>query len=253
MADANDKGAATAPEAHTSDVDAAASGNDIGARSGSSLGTRPEGRKVIVVLDRASLETVKTKRGDYELLNADDHRRIASKNDRNPSDYRPDILHQELLALLDSPLNKSGRLQVYVRSTSNVLIHINPKTRIPRTFKRFAGLMVQLLHKLKIRSSDGKDVLLKVVKNPVTRHLPAGAAIYGMSCQGTLYNPNLFAAELPEDKQIVFFIGAMASGHLTVNEHPYIEEMISVSEFPLSGSTAINRLLGSIENHWGII
>lgn len=43
--------------------------------------------------------------------------------------------------LFDSPLNRAGLLQVYVHSSNNVLIEINPQTRIPRTFKRFAGLM----------------------------------------------------------------------------------------------------------------
>lgn len=39
----------------------------------------------------------------------------------------------------------SGYLfQVYVRTEKNVLIEINPQTRIPRTFKRFAGLMGKL-------------------------------------------------------------------------------------------------------------
>jgi len=32
-------------------------------------------------------------------------------------------------------------LQVYVHTAKNVLIEVNPHTRIPRTFKRFAGLM----------------------------------------------------------------------------------------------------------------
>ena len=32
-------------------------------------------------------------------------------------------------------------LQVYVQTTLNVLIEINPQIRIPRTFKRFSGLM----------------------------------------------------------------------------------------------------------------
>jgi hypothetical protein len=31
-------------------------------------------RKIIVLLDQASLETVKSKKGDFELLNCDDHR-----------------------------------------------------------------------------------------------------------------------------------------------------------------------------------
>ena len=70
---------------------------------------------------------------------------------------------------------------------------------------------------------------------------------------GNLYNPHQFAAQLPEDKPIVFYIGAMASGHLTVKEYPEMEEMISISNYPLSGAAAIARLLGAIENHWGIV
>ena len=38
------------------------------------------GRKVIVLLDLANLETVKTKNGEFELLNCDDHVAIMKKN-----------------------------------------------------------------------------------------------------------------------------------------------------------------------------
>lgn len=136
-------------------------------------------KQVIVILDIASLETVKTKKGDFQLLNCDDHIGLMKKHNKDPQNYRPDIIHQELMAVLDSPLNKSGKVKVYVHTEKNVLIEINPKTRIPRTFKRFSGLMVQLLHKLKIRSADGNDMLLKVIKNPISRHLPAGARCFG--------------------------------------------------------------------------
>lgn len=50
-------------------------------------------------------------------------------------------LLQMLMTLLDSPLNKAGHLKVYIRTRKNVLIDVNPGLRIPRTFKRFAGLM----------------------------------------------------------------------------------------------------------------
>jgi rRNA small subunit pseudouridine methyltransferase Nep1 len=43
--------------------------------------------------------------------------------------------------LMDSPLNRAGLLQVYIHTEKNVLIEINPQTRIPRTFDRFCGLM----------------------------------------------------------------------------------------------------------------
>jgi len=56
-----------------------------------------------------SLETARTKKG-VELINCDDHEKYIRKLKRNPEDYRPDIAHQCLLALLDSPLNKFQKL-----------------------------------------------------------------------------------------------------------------------------------------------
>lgn len=55
---------------------------------------------------------------------------------------------QCLLMLLDSPLNRAGLLQVYIHTEKNVLIEINPQTRIPRTFARFCGLMGKLTWRL---------------------------------------------------------------------------------------------------------
>ena len=72
---------------------------------------------------------------------------LASTGGRDPAESRPDITHQLLLALLDSPLNKAGRLRVYMQTKNKVLIEVSPTTRIPRTFKRFAGLMGACVHR----------------------------------------------------------------------------------------------------------
>ena len=66
---------------------------------------------------------------------------------------------------------------------------MSPQIRIPRTFKRFAGLMVQLLHKLSIRAANGPHKLLKVIKNPVTDHLPPNARISLLSVTGRCATP----------------------------------------------------------------
>ena len=42
------------------------------------------------------------------------------------------------------------------------MLQINPHVRLPRTFARFCGLIVQLLQKLSIRASNGPEKLLKV-------------------------------------------------------------------------------------------
>ena len=96
------------------------------------------------------------------LLNCDDHGAFLRKHKRDPADYRPDILHQAMLILLDSPLNKAGLLKLFVQSEKGVLIEVSPQIRIPRTFKRFCGLMCQLLFKLSLRASNGPHKLLKV-------------------------------------------------------------------------------------------
>lgn len=91
-------------------------------------------------MEGAQLETIKIGKA-FELLNCDDHPNLLRKHNRDPGSCRPDITHQSLLMLIDSPLNRAGLLQVYIKTEKNVLIEVNPQIRIPRTFKRFAGLM----------------------------------------------------------------------------------------------------------------
>lgn len=179
-------------------------------------------QQILVILDLASLETVKTKKGDFQLLNCDDHIGLIRKFRKDPNEYRPDIIHQELMAVLDSPLNKAGKVKVLVHTEKNVLFEVSSKTRIPRTFKRFSGLMVQLLHRLKIRSADGRDMLLKVVKNPISRHIPAGAKVIGFSHLGELKSPTAFAKTLPTDGPIVLMFGAQATRGILKENHPYV-------------------------------
>ena len=48
---------------------------------------------------------------------------------------------QCLLTLLDSPLNKAGLLSIFIHTSQGLLIEVHPEVRIPRTFKRYSGLM----------------------------------------------------------------------------------------------------------------
>ena len=191
-------------------------------------------KKVIVVLEQASLETVKTKKG-YELASADSHAGLLKKlrKDAKAADFRPDILHRCLLTLQDSPLNKAGHLQVYVHTTKNVLIELSPQVRIARTYRRFAGLMVQLLHRMKIRASDGNAVLLKVIKNPMVIHLPAGAPKIGTSKDGDFVSIDRLVAALPPNEPAVFVVGAHAHGPCEVD---YTERVVCISRYALAAS-----------------
>ena len=158
---------------------------DVSSPATPSSGAPAKTPRVIIVLEKACLETGKVGK-EHVLLNCDDHAGFLRKHKRDPADARPDILHQCMLILLDSPLNKAGLLKLFVRTERGVLIEVSPQIRIPRTFRRFCGLMAQLLFKLSIRASNGPHKLLKVVKNPVTDHLPPNSRIYLLSVQGRL-------------------------------------------------------------------
>lgn len=206
---------------------------------------------VMFVLEKASLEVAKVGK-NYQLLNCDDHANFLRKHKRDPAHYRPDILHQALLAILDSPLNKAGRLKgLYVHTEKNVLIQINPHIRIPRTFKRFCGLMVQLLQKLTIRASNGPEKLMKVVKQPVTRHLPPGARRIGMSYSAPkVVQLQEYVTGANSSSTLVFVVGAMSHGKIEVD---YIDDLVAVSEYPLSAMWCIARICNSLETQWRIL
>ncbi|EDW30780.1 GL13401 [Drosophila persimilis] len=212
-------------------------------------------KRLIIVLEGAQLETVKV-HGTFELLNCDDHAGIMRKNQRDPGSCRPDITHQCLLMLFDSPLNRAGLLQVFVRTEHNVLIEINPQTRIPRTFKRFAGLMVQLLHKFQIRANDSSRRLMSVIKNPITDHLPVGCKKYAMSFSGKLVAncrdlvPHGEEGSVAYDEPVVMVIGAFAHGVLKTD---YTEELFSISNYPLSAAIACSKLCSAFEEVWKVV
>jgi len=203
-------------------------------------------KRLIVILEKAQLETAKIG-PSFELLNSEDHVGFLKKKGRDPADYRPDITHQSLLMLLDSPLNRAGFLQVFVHTAAGVLIEVNPQTRIPRTFKRFAGLMVQLLHKFSIRASDGPMKLLRVIKNPVTDHLPPNCIKYGTSFSSThLCKPNDL---IDGENSVVVVIGAMAHGKVEVD---YTEKVVALSGYPLSAALTCAKLTSGFEEVWNI-
>uniref|UniRef100_A0A3P8R0I1 18S rRNA (pseudouridine(1248)-N1)-methyltransferase n=1 Tax=Astatotilapia calliptera TaxID=8154 RepID=A0A3P8R0I1_ASTCA len=173
-----------------------------------SLHDRMAERRLVVILEGASLETVKVGK-TFELLNCDQHKNMIIKSGRDPGKIRPDITHQCLLMLMDSPLNRAGLLQVYIHTEKNALIEINPQTRIPRTFTRFCGLMVQLLHKLSVRAADGPQKLLRMIKNPVSDHLPPGCPRISTSfSSGEAVCPRTLVPEGPA----AVVIGAFAHG-----------------------------------------
>ncbi|XP_022147804.1 ribosomal RNA small subunit methyltransferase nep-1 [Momordica charantia] len=204
----------------------------------------------IFVLERASLEVAKVGKS-YQLLNSDDHSNFLRRNNRNPGDYRPDILHQALLAIFDSRIAKAGRLKVvYVKTEKGLLIEIKPYVRLPRTQKRFYGVMLQLLQKLSITAAGKREKLFRVIKNPVTQYLPASSRKIGFShSSDKLVKMRNYLDDVRTDADLVFVLGAMAHGKI---ETDYTDDLLAISEYPLSASCCIADICKDLAEKWNV-
>lgn len=156
------------------------------------------------------------------------------------------------MTLIDSPINKAGRLQIYIHTAKGVLIEVSPSVRIPRTFKRFAGLMVQLLHRLSIRSTTSQEKLLRVIPNPITDHLPPNCRKVTLSFDAPLVRVRDYIDTLGPQESCCVFVGAMARGPDNFADD-LVDEKISISNFSLSASVACSKFCHAAEDSWDII
>ena len=149
-------------------------------------------------------------------------------------------------------MNKAGKLQIYIHTAKGVLIEVSPTVRIPRTFKRFAGLMVQLLHRLSIRSTNSQEKLLKVVKNPITDHLPANCRKVTLSYDADVVRVRDYIEDIGPKQSVCVFVGAMAKGKDDFAD-TYKDDAISISNYSLSASVACGKFCNAVEDVWNIV
>jgi rRNA small subunit pseudouridine methyltransferase Nep1 len=82
-------------------------------------------------------------------------------------------------------LNKQGKVKVFmITRRGQHIIEVNPEIRIPRTFKRFSGLMAQLMTKGKIQAPQGGATLMKITDAPIHACYPAGVPVMQISSKG---------------------------------------------------------------------
>jgi rRNA small subunit pseudouridine methyltransferase Nep1 len=218
---------------------------------------RENWKRLIVILEQANLDITKNKKGQVELINCDDHQRLIKGMGKRLEDFRPDVTHQCLLSLLDSPLNKAGMLQVFIRSNKNVLIEIHPSIRIPRTFKRFSGLMAQLLSKYKVKAegSEASATLMKVIKSSFEKVLPLNVKRIGTSSMAKLVDVQEYVEDLvlkEDDRPTVFIVGAVSIGNPGM-EIEGLDDCICISNYSLSAACACGKIVQAFETEWGVL
>lgn len=107
---------------------------------------------------------------------------------------------------------------------------------------------------MKIRATGSSVTLMKVIKNPVTAHLPIGVKKIGTSTKGKLVNIQDYVKEMMGDqkKPVVFSIGAVSVGNPAM-EVDYIDECLCISNYSLSAACVCSKLCEAFENVWKVL
>ncbi|KAL1329864.1 hypothetical protein HN51_047049 [Arachis hypogaea] len=184
----------------------------------------------------------------YQILNPDEHANFLRRKNKNPYDYRPDIVHEALLQIMGSRLCMAGRVHgVFIKTDEGILIRVEPNTQIPKTLGSFCNMMAELLQKFSIKSKGNRGKLLRLIENPVTQHLPVNSRKIGLSVSSPkAVQINDYVAAANHDENLVFVVGAMAHGKIDAE---YVDDLISVSALPLSAGTCLRRICVALERN----
>ena len=156
---------------------------------------------------------------------------------------RPDIVFHFLINALHSILNMEGHLRVYVHTRNDELIYVDPRTRIPKAYHRFIGLMEALFNNRVV--PDKYNPLLRMVEGTVADLVrevgPTDVILLREGAERV--NPYELPSSLGEEP--MFLIGGFPHGDF-LHEHPRDRE-ISIYDKPLMAWTTANEIIASYE------
>ena len=163
---------------------------------------------------------------------------------------RPDILHIILLNILATPLFKKNQLKVFVHTINNQVIKIGDNLRIPKSYARYEGLMLDLFTNKKIVSKDG-CLLLELIDNLSFSGLLQKSirpdVIVGLSTNGIFKNFEYVSNELFQFNNPCIVIGGFPKGHFSQDIESCLEKKYSISNLSLEAHIVISRLLYEFE------
>jgi rRNA small subunit pseudouridine methyltransferase Nep1 len=179
------------------------------------------------------------------------HFAITSSNlEQGQKRARPDILHIILLTILATPLFKYNHLKVFIHTINNQVIKVGDNIRIPKSYSRFEGLMLDLIKNRKIISKDGV-LLLELNENLnfsrlLKEYIEPDITI-GLSIEGNFNNFESISNELYRYKNPCIVIGGFAKGHFSKDIESCLEKKYSISNFSLEAHVVTSRILYEYE------
>ncbi|MDP8011946.1 MAG: 16S rRNA methyltransferase [Thermoplasmata archaeon] len=159
---------------------------------------------------------------------------------------RPDIVHYFLLNSLESPLNLTNNLRVYIHTRNNQTIFIKKETKIPKSYNRFIGLMEDLFHNGFVPSKREPLIWIEDMSlNKLINYLGIDDIVV-LNDKGNIENMQHFLS-----KDQILILGGFPSGDFISDVKNY--KNVSIFKEPLISWVVAYELISNYEMKFSIL
>ena len=156
---------------------------------------------------------------------------------------RPDLVHVTLLSVTGTPLYLDGVVKVFVHTYDDNVLEIAERTRIPKNYLRFRGLMESALVRrptqglVKAHAMGVKGLINKISPN----------AVIGLSVQGKTAPLEGLAKTLAVTNNPCIVVGGFPHGHFSPATLSVVDQLVRIDAKPLEAHVVASRVIYEVE------
>jgi rRNA small subunit pseudouridine methyltransferase Nep1 len=177
------------------------------------------------------------------LLDRSFHHTAMAKLKASEKRGRPDLVHVALLSVTGTPLYLDGRVRVFVHTCDDNVLEIAERTRIPKNYLRFRGLMEEVLVE---RPKQGLVRVHSMGVKGLVKMLSSDK-VFGLSVQGKMMSLEELAKMVAAAKNPSVIVGGFPHGHFSPTTLSVVDQFVRIHAKPLEAHVAASRVIYEVE------
>jgi rRNA small subunit pseudouridine methyltransferase Nep1 len=158
---------------------------------------------------------------------------------------RPDLVHFSILEATTIPLYLQNKLNIFVHTVDDKVIHFGKNVHLPKSYHRFEGVIEKLYQEKKIMAKN--ELLLEIKEQTFSELIDEinPSKIFGFSTEGQLSSYEKIAAQILDNSCII--IGGFQKGHFSDSIQNKITDLYSIGNESFESHVITSRILYEYE------
>ena len=158
---------------------------------------------------------------------------------------RPDLVHFSILEATTIPLYLQNKLNLFVHTIDDKVIHFGKNVHLPKSYHRFEGVIEKLYQEKKIMAKN--ELLLEIKEQTFSELIDEinPSKIIGFSIEGELNSYEKIASQISDNSCIV--IGGFQKGHFSDSVQNTITDLFSIGNESFESHVIASRILYEYE------